>query len=298
VDVEALDLQNMVEFVNWGRLPLVLLILVGGWMGQQMLSRFLNDMGERFVQRRLFLKKVDALSRFGVYGALFVIVLSSLLVLDEKSLWAAAGTVAFALGFASKDLAASLLAGVILLLDEPFQVGDRITFRDNYGEVREIGLRSVRIVTLDDNLVTVPNNVFLNEVVASANAGALDCMVVIRFFIGAAEPFYRARRIITEAAATSRYVYLDKPITTLVSDEFLGERFVTVVTVKAYVFDARYEKAFASDVTERVKSAFREAKIRMPDQQYRDLDLFSQETPPLSQGNHGRGIHSPHKVER
>jgi hypothetical protein len=57
------------------------------------------------------------------------------------------------------------------------------------------------------------------------------------------------------------------------SDEFLGERFVTVIRLKGYVFDARYEKAFTTDVTERVKAAFRNDGIRTPDQQYRDLDL-------------------------
>jgi hypothetical protein len=62
-------------------------------------------------------------------------------------------------------------------------------------------------------------------------------------------------------------------VVTLVEDRFLGERFVTVITAKAYVFDVRYEKAFMTDVTERVKLAFREAGIRTPDQQYRDLDL-------------------------
>ena len=43
--------------------------------------------------------------------------------------------------------------------------------------------------------------------------------------------------------------------------------------LKAYVFDARYEKPFASDVTERVKLALREHGVRTPDMAYRDLDL-------------------------
>ena len=73
-----------------------------------------------------------------------------------------------------------------------------------------------------------------------------------------------ARRIVTEATSTSRYVYLKKPVVTLVSDEFLGERFVTVIKVKAYVFDARYENAFASDVTERVLEGFRDNAIKPP----------------------------------
>jgi small-conductance mechanosensitive channel len=278
--MDTLPIEKLVQFVAWERVPFALVVLACGWLLQRLLDRFLDDLGERLTERRLLLKKVNALARFGIYAALFLIIGSSVLVLEQQTLLAVAGTLGIATGFALKDLAASLIAGVILLLDEPFQVGDRVHFDKYYGEITHIGLRSVRLVTLDDNLVTIPNNRFLNEATASSNAGNLDCMVVSRFFIGAAEDFDQARDIITEATATSRYVHLDKPIVTLVSDEFLGERFVTVIKVKAYVFDARYEMAFASDVTERVKRALRFAGIRTPDRQYRDLDMFDQETPP------------------
>ena len=96
---------------------------------------------------------------------------------------------------------------------------------------------------------------------------------MIPIYVGAGESFYRARRLVYEAAVTSKYVYLEKPVVTQITDEFLGERFVTIIRVKAYVFDARFEKSFVSDVTERVKVAFRQEDIRMPDMQYRDLDL-------------------------
>ncbi|MED5371276.1 MAG: mechanosensitive ion channel domain-containing protein [Myxococcota bacterium] len=273
------DTQQLLQFINLDRVPLAVVILVVGLLLMRLALGFLDDLGERFGSRRLLFKKISALLRFSVYLALFVITASSVLVLESEALLAVAGTVGVAVGFAFKDLLASLMAGVILLMDEPFQVGDRVAFGGYYGEITEIGLRSVRLVTLDDNLVTIPNNKFLNEASASANAGALDCMVVIPFYLGAAEDFVAARRLIEEATATSRYVFLDKPLTTLMADEFLGERFVTVIRVKAYVFDARYEKAFASDVTERVKLAFREAGLRTPDQQYRDLDM-----------NHGREV--------
>ena len=276
--------QDLLHFVNWNAVPVALTLAVGGLVGLRLWSRFLDDLGERVTQRRLVLKKVKAISRFFAYAAIIGVSATLVLQIEQRSLVALFGAAGLALGFGFQDLLASLVAGIILLIDEPFQVGDRIAFGDYYGEVAEIGLRSVRLITLDDNLVTVPNSAFLSQSVASANAGALDCMVVLPFYIAAAENFDRAQRIVKEATATSRYVYLEKPIVTLIADEFLGERFVTVIRVKAYVFDARYEKAFASDVTERVKRAFRKTGIRAPDQQYRDLDLNQgQETPgPLS----------------
>ena len=264
---------DLLRFIHVDRLPYALLVLIVGVVAVRLTTRFLDQVGERFTDRRLLLKKIAALSRFSIYLLLFIVVATSLLALESEALLAVAGSIGVAVGFAFKDLLSSVIAGVILLVDQPFQVGDRVSFGSYYGEIKEIGLRSVRLVTLDDNLVTIPNALFLSETVASANAGALDAMVVVPIYLAAAEDFERAQEIVREAALTSAYVYVDKPVVTLVSDEFMGERFVTVIRLKAYVFDARYEKAFASDITRRVKAAFRDAGLRGPDLAYRDLDL-------------------------
>ena len=133
-----------------------------------------------------------------------------------------------------------------------------------YGEVVEIGLRTTRIVTLDDNLVSIPNNRFLNDAVASANAGALDQMCVMTFHIGAAEDFETARRVLYEATVASRFVYLRKPVVVLMREApvpGLDAVMAIELKVKAYVMDGRYESAFSTDVHERVKRALRAAKV-------------------------------------
>lgn len=268
-----MEATEVLRFIHLERVPFALVVLFVGLMVLRFTTRFLDQMGERFTDRRLLLKKAAALTRFLIYLVLLVIIASSVLALESEALLAVAGSIGVAVGFAFKDLLASVIAGVILLMDQPFQVGDRVAFGGYYGEITEIGLRSVRLVTLDDNLVTIPNALFLSQAVASANAGALDAMVVVPIYIAAAEDFERGQEIVREAALTSAYVYVEKPVVTLVSDEFLGERFVTVIRLKAYVFDARYEKAFGSDITRRVKAAFREAGIRSPDLAYRDLEV-------------------------
>lgn len=271
--------QSFVDFIAFERVPYAIVVAVIGYLVLRVGTRVLDDLGERFTDRRLLFKQTNALFRFFLYLSIPAVVLAAVLQLSSEALFAVGGSIGVAFGFAFSDLLGALVAGVLLLMDRPFQVGDRISFGGFYGEVQEMGIRSVKLVTLDDNLVTIPNNKFLNGEVASANAGALDAMVVIEFYLAAAEDFQRARRIVAEAATTSRYVYLNKPVVTLLKDAFMGERFVTVVSVKAYVFDVRYEKSFITDVTERVKLAFREAGIRTPDQGYRDLDLYNRESP-------------------
>jgi small-conductance mechanosensitive channel len=126
-------------------------------------------------------------------------------------------------------------------------------------------MRNVQLVTLDDNLVTVPTSKFLTDPVASANAGALDCMVVVDFFVTAAADHDRAMEIVGDAVLASKYLYLGKPFTVLVSNELRHDaRVVVQLRAKAYVFDAQYEKAFASDITDRVLTAFRREEIPMP----------------------------------
>ena len=73
----------------------------------------------------------------------------------------------------------------------------------------------------------------------------------------------KAKEIAYSAAANSKYVYLDKPIVVIVKDDF-RETFLTLLKVKAYVLDTRYEFLFASDVTETAKTEFLRHGLLMP----------------------------------
>ena len=52
----------------------------------------------------------------------------------------------------------------------------------------------------------------------SADAGALDCVVVVPFHVGLHEDVLAARRLLEEVAATSRFVYLEKPMARTVEE--------------------------------------------------------------------------------
>ena len=171
---------------------------------------------------------------------------------------------AVAFGFAGKDLAASVLAGVVILLDRPFQVGDRVTFEGYYGEITSIGLRSVRMMTLDDTQITIPNNKFLTEAVASANAGAVDMMIQIDLLIGIDQDAEEACRLLSEAMSTSRFVNLNRRRSVAVSEVIRDSYFALRVRARAYVLDLQYENAFVTDITVRARAAFGEAGIRPP----------------------------------
>jgi small-conductance mechanosensitive channel len=223
----------------------------------------LDQLAESSVTRRLFYKKLVPITRILLWAFAAYLIVRVIFQVDAQGFLAAAAAVGVAIGFAAQDLLKNLFGGIILVFDQPFQVGDKISAGGTYGEVVSIGLRSTRIVTPDDNLVSVPNAQVVDGQVANANAGELNCQVVTDLYLPGWIDEARAKKIAFEAAASSKYVYLNKPIVVLVKDEF-KETFLTHLKVKAYVLDPRYEFLFESDVTERARAGFRDAGLLEP----------------------------------
>ncbi len=215
----------------------------------------LDALSEQSATRRLFFKRLTPIIRLIAWSLTVYIVIAGIFEVDRQGLFAAATALGVAIGFASQDVLKNVFGGLLIVFDRPFQVGDKISVGGTYGEVVSIGLRATRIVTPDDNLVSVPNMEVVQGQVANANAGALDCQVVVDLYLPGWVDVMKAKAIAYDAAANSRYVYLDKPIVVIVKDEF-KETFLTHLKVKAYVIDTRYEFAFASDVTEAAKTEF------------------------------------------
>lgn len=79
---------------------------------------------------------------------------------DAGALIASAGVAGIAIGFAAKDTLANLFAGVFIIADAPYRLGDFIVLDSGErGQVVNIGLRSTRLLTRDDIEITIPNSV-------------------------------------------------------------------------------------------------------------------------------------------
>ena len=263
----AQDIEGAAKIIQFfrisGVLPALIFIAIAALL-LRLVGGFTRRLGERFTKQRLLAHQVQTIASFSIYIITAWLVVRSVFTLERETMLALAGTIAVSLGFAFKDLAASVLAGITILFDRPFQVGDRVTFGEHYGEITAIGLRSVRLTTLDDSMVTIPNNKFLTEVVVSGNAGELFMQVVMDFHVAPEADVARAKRVVYEALRTSRFVYLEKPVVVLINEVIIDGYVATRLRAKAYVLDVRYEKAFETDVTERTKAGFKQAGVALP----------------------------------
>ncbi|MGH1343970.1 MAG: mechanosensitive ion channel family protein [Nannocystales bacterium] len=257
-------LEQITGLIRWSGVLTSILVIVGALVVLRFVRNTVENLSGQFANRRFLFQKVATVLQFVVYVATGVSVLSLSLDLDDGALAVIGGTVAVSVGFAVKDLVASFIAGIMIMLDRPFQVGDRVSFGGQYGDVTAIGLRSVRMQTLDDNTVTIPNNKFLNEITSNGNYGALDMQVVIDFHVGADQNILLAREVVSEAAVSSRYAYLPKPVVVLVEQVVSSDLVAIRLRLKAYVLDIKYEKALVTDVNLRVLQAFSKHNIKPP----------------------------------
>lgn len=227
-------------------------------------GQFGDRLSARFSNRRPAIQQVQTTVRFSVYIATIAIAAGLSIRLDATALTVIGGALAFAVGFALRDLVASFIAGITIMFDRPFQVGDRVSYGGEYGDIITIGLRSVRMNTLDHNIITIPNNKVFTDVTSSGNYGALEMQVAMDFYVGIDQDARLAAELIREACLTSPYVFLQQPIPVLAKQVILHDYVAFHLKARPYVFDCKYEKPFETDVHFRVLEAFRERGIHPP----------------------------------
>lgn len=236
----------------------------------------LEALSKRFPARRLFFKRLQPFPQLGSYAVGGYLVIE-ILGPDQTSLYAILGSMALALGLAAQDLVKDVLGGLVVLVDKPFQIGDRIRVADYYGEVSHIGLRSTKLVTSANSLVTVPNSQLLSAAASNTNAGAVHCLVTTHIYLPPQVDLGTIGNIAGEAALTSKAAYLGKPITVLFKNADTGEG-MTDMEIRAYVFEMRYEEMFVSDLRRRIMKALLEKGLIPKDLEMEEVDERIQST--------------------
>jgi len=130
----------------------------------------------------------------GLFIALSIVIPS----LNANDLVQLLGISGVAIGFAFRDILQNFLAGILILLNEPFQIDDQIVFKDFEGTVENIQTRATTIRTYDGRRVVVPNSeLFINAV--TVNTAFEHRRLQYDIGIGYGDNIDEARRLILEA---------------------------------------------------------------------------------------------------
>ncbi len=209
---------------------------------------------------------------FDIFSKLAAIAIGSYAILLTWEInvgaWlASAGVVGIALGFAAKDSLSNLFAGIFIVADAPYKLGDFVVLdSDLRGSVTAIGFRSTRLLTLDDVEIIVPNSLIGNARIVNESGG----------------PYRKARvSIVVECAYGSDVDQVKDVMLGCAS----GAEFVSAIPTPMVRFSSfgasglvhellvwierpRYRELVVDDLNRRVYKAFHAAGIEIPFSQH------------------------------
>jgi small conductance mechanosensitive channel len=211
----------------------------------------------------------DLLKKFA--GAIIyitaIIIALDMLGVNVMPFIAGAGVAGIAVGFAAKDTLSNLIAGVLLIIDRPFEVGDRIEVwtapsgSATWGDVLDIGLRATKIKTTDNIVIVIPNNEIMKRDII--NYTIITSKIRVRVNIGIAYDanMEKAKELIIKVADVADWIAKD-PAPKVVVRNF-GESSVDL-QLRVWINDARKRMDTISYITDRLKTEFDKEGIEIP----------------------------------
>ena len=211
----------------------------------------------------------DLVNRFSgaiIYATAVVLALD-ILGINVMPFIAGAGVAGIAIGFAAKDTLSNLIAGVLLIVDRPFEVGDRIEVWSapagsaSWGDVIDIGLRATKIKTTDNIVIIIPNNEIMKRDIV--NYTIISTKIRVRINVGIAydADIERAKDLIINVAKSVDWIS-KTPAPKVVVRNF-GESSVDL-QLRVWIDDARKRMDTISHVTDKIKTAFDKQGIEIP----------------------------------
>jgi small conductance mechanosensitive channel len=173
MDLSQLTLENIVTGVQFflPRLGAAILVYI--------IARLISSSTTRLIRRSMEIRKRDPevivllemLTRWGILALGIVLALEQLAPGRFSSLIAGLGIAGFTLGFALQDVAKNFVAGILLLIQQPFEIGDSIEVGGYEGTVLDISLRATEMRTWDGRRVFIPNgDIFVSPIVNFSRA--------------------------------------------------------------------------------------------------------------------------------
>ncbi len=182
-----------------------------------------------------------------------------------------AGAFGIGIGFGLQDIVNNFISGIILLFERPIKVGDGILVDSDYGTVRQIGLRSTVIETLDQSELIVPNSQIISQKVTNWTLSTRRVRVVLPVGVAYGSQLELVMSILMEAAEQHTEV-LSEPKPSPIFVEF-GESSLNF-ELRVWISDVDKRPRVRSELLLAIDQRFREAGVEIPFPQ-RDLHLRS-----------------------
>ena len=241
------------------RLATVALILVGAYFISNLVSGimrwYLHDVAPR-TGSDLDDHLMPFLQKFMV-AAIYVVALVMVIGLFTPitPLIAGLGVFGIAIALAAKEMLSNLFGAVAILTDRPYKLGDRLLINGiGMGDVTEIGMRSTRIVTADNRIVVIPNEMMANSRIVNVSQPDAKVRVTLKVGVGYGSDIDRACAIMERSAVETQAVSIDPRPRAYVSQlsDFSVE-ITLLVWIDSYMEDLRTPDLIYRNILSRFK---------------------------------------------
>lgn len=190
---------------------LYILLLVAGliYLSSKLKKLLINRL---LARTRLDIGAQQAIGTITRYVVLFVglLIIFQTVGIDLTTLNVLAGAVGIGIGFGLQNVANNFISGLILLIERPIKVGDRVEIGDVNGVVASIGARSTTIKTNDNIAIIVPNSKFIAENVINWTFGGDIIRFKLPVGVGYGSDLDLVTEVLEKIAVENEYV-AEKP---------------------------------------------------------------------------------------
>jgi MscS family membrane protein len=245
---------NVLAQLSLVKILIVVVLVVAAWVILKWIRGLFDGLEKHNPRLRFLLRQVEPPLRVAIwFGALL---LSAEILAPSKSAFLAAlGSAALAIGLGLQDLIKNLIGGFVVIVDRPFQTGDRVAFGEACGEVKQIGLRSTKVLADSGMLVTIPNADVLTKPIFNANVGVAECMVSAEVALPASADIDEALKLCRQVAVCCPYTYLGRHVEVDLHEDNKRQK-MTLLMIQAYVYDHRFASAMKTEILRRAQREF------------------------------------------
>ncbi len=208
-----------------GTLPVTPLFLVKSLLFFVLLTATSNSVRRLLYQRVSQTASFDAQHSYVLarFVSLLIYVLGLMIGLqlagvNLNSLAILGGSLGIGVGFGLQSIVANWVAGLVLLIEQPFRIGDRIDLGDTGGVVGRVGVRSTWVRTYDNEMIIVPNSDFTNQRVTNWTVNDDKVRLVISVVVAHDSDPQKVADLLLEVARQHSDVLADPPPEALLAE--------------------------------------------------------------------------------
>ncbi|MBF0340028.1 MAG: mechanosensitive ion channel family protein, partial [Magnetococcales bacterium] len=251
--VDVISVADMLRFVVTLLASIWLVHHLPGILELFLFSRLRVEQGVRYA--------ILTIGRYTVVLIGLPAALAALHVDVGKIAWLAAA-ISVGIGFGLQEIVANFVSGIILLLERPVRVGDRISVGSTVmGEVRRINIRATRVLNQDLQEILIPNRDLITKEVINWTLSSREVRLVIPVGVAYGTDIEQVRRLLLEVAARDPLVLRDPAPRVLFMNHGAS---ALEFQLRIYHVDPDIRATLIDRLNTAINHAFREHDIEIP----------------------------------